>query len=128
MDDIAFTSDLFEDHFDILTQFHSKCRAAKLSIAPSKMKLFQKEFMFAGAHLSQEEVKPNLDKVAAVIDFPHPETIHNAMRFNGLTNWFRHLIKDYGKIAQPLTDLTRDVKKEAEAEERVREAKHGKKL
>ena len=84
--------------------------------------------MFAGAHLSQEEVKPNLDKVAAVIDFPHPETIHNAMRFNGLTNWFRHLIKDYRKIVQPLTDLTRDVKKEAEAEERVREAKHGKKL
>ena len=84
--------------------------------------------MFAEAHLSQEEVKPNLDKVAAVIDFLHPETIHNAMRFNGLTNWFRHLIKDYGKIAQPLTDLTRDVKKEAEAEERVREAKHGKKL
>ena len=38
------------------------------------------------------------------------------------------MIKDYGKIAQPLTDLTRDVKKEAEAEERVREAKHGKKL
>ena len=84
--------------------------------------------MFAGAHLSQEGVKPNLNKVAAVIDFPHPEMIHNAMRYNGLTNWFRHLIKDYRKIAQPLTDLTRDAKKEAEAEERAREAKHGKKL
>ena len=83
--------------------------------------------MFAGARLSQEGVKPNLDKVAAVIDFLRPETIHDAMQFNGLMNWFRHLIKDYGKIVQPLTDLTRDAKKEAEAEERAREAKHGKK-
>ena len=49
------------------------------------------------------------------------------MRFTGLTNWFRHLIKDYGKIAQLLTDLTRNVKKEAEADERAREAEHGKK-
>ena len=128
MDDITFASGSFKDHFDILTQFLSKCRAAKLSITPSKMKLFQKEFMFAGARLSQEGVKPNLDKVAAVIDVPRPETIHDAMRFIGLMNWFRHLIKDYGKIVQPLTDLTRDAKKEAEAEERVREAKHGKKL
>ena len=79
MDDIAFVSDSFEDHFSILTQFLSKCRAAKLSIARSKMKLFQKEFVFAGARLSQEGVKPNLDKVAAVINFPWPETIHDVM-------------------------------------------------
>ena len=79
MDDIAFASNSFEDHFSILTQFLSKCWATKLSIAPSKMKLFQKEFVFAGACLSQEGVKPNLDKVAAVIDFLWPETIHDAM-------------------------------------------------
>ena len=77
--------------------------------------------------MSKEGVKPNLNKVAAVIDFPCPETIHDVMRFTGLTNWFHHLIRDYGKIAQPLTDLTRDMKKEAEAEELARESKHGKK-
>lgn len=127
MDDIAFTSNTFEEHFEILTQFLSRCRATKLLIAPTKMKLFQREFVFAGARLSKEGVKPNLDKVAAVIDFPCPETIHDVMRFTGLTNWFHHLIRDYGKIAQPLTDLTRDMKKEAEAEELARESKHGKK-
>ena len=127
MDDIVFASDSFEDHFSILTQFLSKCRATKLSIALSKMKLFQKEFVFAVVRLSQEGVKPNLDKVTAVIDFPQPETIHDAMRFTGLMNWFRHLIKDYGEIVQSLTNLTRNAKKEADADERAREAKHGKK-
>ena len=89
--------------------------------------MFQKEFVFTGARLSQEGVKPNLDKVATVIDFLRPEMIHDAMQFTGLMNWFRHLIKDYGKMVQPLTDLMRNAKKEAEADKRAREAKHGKK-
>ena len=92
MDDIAFASDSFKDHFDILMQFLSKCRAAKLSITPSKMKLFQKEFVFAGARLSQEGVKPNLNKVAAVIDFPCPEMIHDAVAVaTGLPNLGAHV-------------------------------------
>ena len=49
MDDIAFTSNTFEEHFEILTQFLSRCRATKLLIAPTKMKLFQRGFVFAGA-------------------------------------------------------------------------------
>lgn len=49
MDDIAFTSDTFEKHFKILTQFLSRCRATKLLIMPMKMKIFQREFIFAGA-------------------------------------------------------------------------------
>ena len=77
--------------------------------------------------MSKEGVKPNLNKVAAVIDFPCPETIHDVMIFTGLTNWFHHLIRDYGKIAQPLTDLMRDMKKEVEAAELARESKYGKK-
>ena len=49
IDGIAFTSDTFEEHFEILSQFLSRCRAAKLSIMSMKMKLFQREFVFTGA-------------------------------------------------------------------------------
>ena len=49
--------------------------------------------MFAGACLSQEGVKPNLDKVAAVIDFPHPEMIHDAVAVaTGLPNLGAHVM------------------------------------
>ena len=88
MDNVVFVSDSFEEHFDILKQFLDTCRIAKFSIAPAKMKLFQSEFIFAGVRLSEKGVSPNLDKVAAVINFPRPKTIHNTMWFTGLTNWF----------------------------------------
>jgi hypothetical protein len=89
------------------------------------MKLFQIKFVFAGARLSKEGIKPNLDKVAAVVGFPRPKTIYEVMQFTGMTNWFRHLIKDYAKVALLLTDLTRDARKEAEAAAVVRESKSG---
>ena len=88
MDDVAFASDSFEEYFDILKWFLDKCRTAKFSITLAKMKLFQLEFIFVGARLSEKGVSPNLDKVAAVIDFPRPKTIHDTMWFMGLTNWF----------------------------------------
>ena len=48
--------------------------------------------MFAGARLSQEGVKPNLDKVAAVIDFPCLEMICDAVAVaTGLPNLGAHV-------------------------------------
>lgn len=44
-----------------------------------------------------------------MVDWPEPEDVQALMVFLGLTNYFRRLIKDYARIAQPLTDLTRDV-------------------
>jgi hypothetical protein len=126
MDDVAFANQDFKSHFGVLEGFLSKCRVSRLSIAPQKMKLFQTEALFAGANLSTERIKPNLNRVAAIIEFPQPKTIHEALRFTGMTNSFRTLIRGYAKIAAPLTDLTRNTKREAEAELRAQTAKTGK--
>ena len=58
------------------------------------------------------DIKPNLDKVAAVVNWPVPEDVQDLMAFLGLTNFFRRLITDYAWIAAPLTDLTRGIQKE----------------
>ena len=54
-------------------------------------------------------IKPNLDKVAAVVNWPEPQDVQDLMAFLGLTNYFRRLINDYARIAAPLTDLTRNL-------------------
>ena len=56
-----------------------------------------------------EGIKPNLDKVAAVANWPIPNDVQDLMGFLGLTNYFCHLICDYARISQPLSDLTRNV-------------------
>jgi hypothetical protein len=59
--------------------------------------------------ISPDGIKLNLDKVAAVANWPAPQDVQDLMGFLGLTNYFRRLICDYARIAQPLTDLTRDI-------------------
>ncbi|GFW68412.1 hypothetical protein TNCV_1191111 [Trichonephila clavipes] len=58
----------------------------------------------------QEEsgtIKPSPTKTLAVRKFPEPTTIKQVQSFLGLTGYFRKYIKDYSKIAKPLSDLTR---------------------
>ncbi|GFY20719.1 retrovirus-related Pol polyprotein from transposon 17.6 [Trichonephila clavipes] len=52
-------------------------------------------------------IKPTTTKTLAVRKFPEPITLKQVQSFLGLTGYFRKYIKDYSKIAKPLSDLTR---------------------
>ncbi|GFY12607.1 hypothetical protein TNCV_2447981 [Trichonephila clavipes] len=52
-------------------------------------------------------IKPSPTKTLAVRKFPEPTTIKQVQSFLGLTGYFLKYIKDYSKIAKPLSDLTR---------------------
>ncbi|GFX35570.1 retrovirus-related Pol polyprotein from transposon 17.6 [Trichonephila clavipes] len=54
--------------------------------------------------------KPSLTKTLPVRKFPEPTTIKQVQSFLGLTGYFRKYIKDYSKIAKPLSDLTKKEK------------------
>ena len=47
-----------------------------------------------------------------MIDWPEPKTSHELLGFLGLMGFLRRHIRGYMMIAQPLSDLTRDVKAE----------------
>lgn len=109
MDDICLPGDNFEVKLQNLRKLFTRCRDRGLSLSPSKTRLFQTDVLFAGAMVGPGGIKPNMDKVAAVTNWPTPLDVHDLMGFLGLTNYFRRSICNYARIAQPLTDLTRDV-------------------
>jgi RNase H-like domain found in reverse transcriptase/Integrase zinc binding domain/Reverse transcriptase (RNA-dependent DNA polymerase) len=109
MDDICLPGDDFDVKLNNLRKFFTHCRDHGLSLSPSKTKLFFTNVLFAGAMVGPDGIKPNLDKVAAVANWPIPQDVQDLMGFLGLTNYFRHLICDYACIVQPLSDLTRDI-------------------
>ncbi|GFT31145.1 retrovirus-related Pol polyprotein from transposon 17.6 [Trichonephila clavipes] len=55
-------------------------------------------------------IKPSPTKTLAVRKYPEPTTIKQVQSFLGLTGYFRKYIKDYSKIAKPLSYLTRKEK------------------
>jgi len=46
-------------------------------------------------------------KIEAVRDWPTPTSVKGVREFLGFTNFYRRFIRNYGKIAAPLTDLTK---------------------
>src|SRR3977135_1234759 len=53
VDDCALAGNIFEEKIRDLRKFFTKCRESRLSINPSKTKLFMSEALFAGVRVSK---------------------------------------------------------------------------
>src|ERR1700691_6566860 len=73
MDDVCLPGDVFDTKIGILRKFFTRCREKSLSLSPTKTKLFFTEVLFAGVMVGPSGIKPNLDKVAAIVNWPVPE-------------------------------------------------------
>ncbi|QRV97006.1 Retrovirus-related Pol polyprotein from transposon opus [Ceratobasidium sp. AG-Ba] len=110
MDDVATACDDFDAGIENLRSIFAKCRAHGLLLSPAKTVLFMTEARFAGARCSSEGVRPDLSKVRAILEWPEPKTALEILSFLGCVGSYRSKIKNYARIAQPLSDLTRDIR------------------
>ena len=46
-------------------------------------------------------------KIQCIQEWLTPQNVKGVRGFLGLTRYYRRFIKDYGKIAKPLTELTK---------------------
>lgn len=119
MDDMATAADDFETGLSNLRTIFERCRTHKLSLSAAKTVLFMSEAIFAGARVSREGIRPDLAKVKAILKWPEPRTVLEVMSFMGLVNAYRSKIKNFARIAQPLSDLTRDVQPDKESKRKL---------
>ncbi len=53
------------------------------------------------------QVRPQIDKTAAIAACPRPKTKKEMRQFLGLAGYYRRFIPDYSELTSPLTDLTK---------------------
>ncbi len=85
-------------------------RVAGLTANPRKCAIGRVEVRYLGFHLGHGQVRPQIDKMAAVAACPSLKTKKEVRQFLGLAGYYRRFIPNFADLTSPLTDLT---KKEA---------------
>jgi hypothetical protein len=106
-DDILIYSKSWEDHVQHVDKVLQLLKEQQLYAKPSKCFFGVKEVECLGHIASHEGVKVDPNKIKAMMDWPIPKTLKNLRGFLGLTGYYRKFVRNYGRIAAPLTTLTK---------------------
>lgn len=106
LDDILIFSKNEEDHKTHVRLVLQKLRDAGLYAKLEKCVFHQPQVEFLGYIISGEGLSMDPKKIQTVINWKAPKTVRDVQCFLGFANFYRIFIKNYSKIAAPLTRLT----------------------
>lgn len=107
IDDIIIFSKTLEEHFRNLKIIFETLRRANFKIQPDKSEFLKDSVEFLGFIVSADGLKPNIKKIEAIKKYPEPTNLKELRAFLGLSGYYRRFVKNYAKIAKPLTNLLR---------------------
>lgn len=105
LDDIVLYGYDLDQAINNLRCVFQRLREHNLKLQPDKCEFLRREVAYLGHIITEQGVKPNPEKIEAVINFPRPTNPKHIKSFLGLVSYYRRFIPDFSKIAKPLTHL-----------------------
>ena len=107
LDDIVIHSTSWAQHLEHLDAVLGALRRAGLTANAKKCRIGLTETDYLGFTIGRGCVKPQVQKVEKIKDWPRPTTKKQTKSFLGLIAYYSKFINDFSTIAAPLYDLTR---------------------
>lgn len=107
LDDIAVLGKNFDHHIENLRKVLNRLSEVNLKLKPSKCFFALQKIKFLGFEIDETGIKPNMDKIKAILDMRLPKNGAETLSFLGCINFYRKHIQNFSLIAKPLYHLTK---------------------
>lgn len=108
IDDVMIYAHDLKDHSEKLKEIFQRFRDYNLKVQPMKCEFLRHEVIYLGHIITEQGLKPDPSKILSVKNFPVPISQKQLKSFLGLSGYYRRFIRNYGKIAKPLTALLKN--------------------
>nr|GEW39191.1 reverse transcriptase domain-containing protein [Tanacetum cinerariifolium] len=105
MDDFSVFRNSFQTCLSHLEKMLKRCEDTNLCLNWEKSHFIVKEGIVLGHKISKNGIEVDKAKVDVIAKLPHPTTVKGIHGFLGHVGFYRRFIKDFSKIARPMTRL-----------------------
>jgi hypothetical protein len=107
-DDVLIYNKTWTDHLAHVDRVLHLLSQHQIFLKQSKCAFGASEVEYLGHLVGKDSVRVDPKKIEAMQDWPHPKTLKSLRGFLGLTGYYCKFVKNYGKIAAPLTALLKN--------------------
>ena len=107
LDDILIFSRTYSEHVEHVRKVLRKLKEKALPLKLKKCEFHKHEIQFLGYVVSTKGIGPDPAKIESVKTWPEPTTVKEVQALLGFFNYYRKFVKEFSKIAAPLSNLTK---------------------